>query len=196
MKSLEEYLALAAQSHGHKCPGQVLGVRMAIVGLKGLGIDDPVKHRQRLLTFVEIDRCATDAVSLVTGCRLGRRSLKYLDFGKVAATFVDLETQRAVRVVARDDARLKARGMFPELSDPHQQQFAAYKVMDDADLFTLQAVRVKLKPEDLPGRPRARVTCEECGEGVNDGRERRVDGRVLCRSCAGESYYEPVTSDR
>jgi len=68
--------------------------------------------------------------------------------------------------------------------------------MDDADLFTLQAVRVKLKPEDLPGRPRARVTCEECGEGVNDGRERRVDGRVLCRSCAGESYYEPVTSDR
>jgi formylmethanofuran dehydrogenase subunit E len=192
MKSLEEYLALAAQNHGHRCPGQVLGVRMAMLGLRQLGIDE---HYKRLLTFVEIDRCATDAVSLVTGCRLGRRSLKYLDFGKVAATFVDLATRRAVRVVAREDSRARAKAMFPELANPSQQQLAAYKVMDDADLFTLQRVRVKLRPEDLPGRPRSRVTCERCSEGINDGRERRVDGRVLCRNCAGESYYETVTSD-
>jgi len=192
MKSLEEYLVQAAQSHGHMCPGQVLGVRMAMLGLKELGIDDPIKHRRRLLTFVEIDRCATDAVSLVTGCRLGKRSLKYFDYGKVAATFVDLETQRAVRVVARDDSRAKAKAMFPELADPSKQQLEAYKVMDDAELFTLSAVRVDLKPEDLPGRPRSRVACEQCGEGVNDGRERRVNGRTLCRSCAGESYYQEV----
>src|SRR5690242_696911 len=101
MKSLEEYLALAAQNHGHMCPGQVLGVRMAMLGLKELGIEDPILYRKRLLTFVEIDRCATDAVSLVTGCRLGKRSLKYLDYGKVAATFVDLETEQAIRIVAR-----------------------------------------------------------------------------------------------
>ncbi len=195
MKSLEEYLALAAQNHGHRCPGQVLGVRMAMLGLRELGIDDPAKHYKRLLTFVEIDRCATDAVSLVTGCRLGRRSLKYLDFGKVAATFVDLATHRAVRVVAREDSRVRAKAMFPELADPSQRQLAAYKAMDDADLFTLQRVRVKLRPEDLPGRPRSRVACERCGEGINDGRERRVEGRTLCRNCAGESYYEPVTSD-
>lgn len=195
MKTLEEYLALAAQSHGHMCPGQVLGVRMAMLGLKELGIDDPVKHRKRLLTYVEIDRCATDAVSLVTGCRLGKRSLKYLDFGKVATTFVDLETNRAVRVVARDDSREKAKAMFPELADPYKQQLEAYKVMDDGDLFTLQSVRVKLRPEDLPGRPRSRVVCDECHEGVNDGRERRVNGRVLCRNCAGESYYEQPTSN-
>ena len=192
MKSLEEYLVQAAQSHGHMCPGQVLGVRMAMLGLKELGIDDPIKHRRRLLTFVEIDRCATDAVSLVTGCRLGKRSLKYFDYGKVAATFVDLETQRAVRVVARDDSRAKAKAMFPELADPSKQQLEAYKVMDDAELFTLSAVRVDLKPEDLPGRSRSRVACEQCGEGVNDGRERRVNGRTLCRSCAGESYYQEV----
>lgn len=195
MKSLEEYLALAAQNHGHRCPGQVLGVRMAMLGLRELGIDDPAKHYKRLLTFVEIDRCATDAVSLVTGCRLGRRSLKYLDFGKVAATFVDLGNHRAVRVVAREDSRARAKAMFPELADPSQRQLAAYKAMDDADLFTLQRVRVKLRPEDLPGRPRSRVACERCGEGINDGRERRAEGRVLCRNCAGESYYEPVTSD-
>ena len=193
MKSLEEYLALAAQNHGHMCPGQVLGVRMAMLGLKALGIDDPANYRKRLLTFVEIDRCATDAVSLVTGCRLGKRSLKYFDFGKVAATFVDLETERAVRIVARDDSRRKAKAMFPELADPSRQQLEAYKVMDDAELFIQRRVRVNLKPEDLPGRPRSRVACEQCGEGVNDGRERRVNGRTLCRGCAGESYYEEVS---
>ncbi len=195
MKSLEEYLALAAQSHGHMCPGQVLGVRMAMLGLRELGIDDPAKYRRRLLTFVEIDRCATDAVSLVTGCRLGKRSLKFVDYGKVAATFVDLETHRAVRVVARDDSRAKAKEMFPQLGDASKQQLEAYKVMPDEELFFIQRVRVKLQAEDLPGRPRSRVTCEQCGEGINDGRERRAGNRVLCRSCAGESYYEKVASD-
>jgi formylmethanofuran dehydrogenase subunit E len=195
VKSLEEYLVLAEQSHGHMCPGQVLGVRMAMLGLRELGIADPIRHRKRLLTYVEIDRCATDAVSLVTGCRLGKRSLKFVDYGKVAATFVDLETQRAVRVAARDDSRAKAKQMFPELANESMQQLEAYKVMADSDLFVVQPVRVALNPEDLPGRPRSRVTCEACGEGINDGRERAVNGRVLCRSCAGESYYEKVTSD-
>ena len=194
MKSLDEYLAAAAQAHGHMCPGQVLGVRMAMLGLKQIGIDDPLKHRKRLLAFVEIDRCATDAVSLVTGCSLGARSLKFVDYGKVAATFVNLETQKAVRVFARDDSRLKAKTMFAELHAPYRQQLEAYKVMDDADLFAVRPVRVTLKPEDLPGRPRSRVVCEECREGVNDGRERTVNGRFLCRSCSGESYYEAVGS--
>ena len=194
MKTLEEYLVLAAQNHGHMCPGQVLGVRMAMLGLNELGIDDPIKHRKRLLTFVEIDRCATDAVSLVTGCRLGKRSLKYLDYGKVAATFVDLETEHAVRVVARDDAREKAKSMNGSHTDIYRQQLEAYKVMNNDELFSVQRVRVKLKPQDLPGRPRTRVACAECGEGVNDGRERHVDGRILCRSCAGESYYEALDS--
>ena len=192
MKSLEEYLELAAQNHGHMCPGQVLGVRIAMRGLKELGIDDPVAHRRQLITYVEIDRCASDAVSLVTGCRLGRRSLRFRDFGKVAATFVDLETRRAVRVVARDDSRAKAKAMFPELGDPHRQQLQAYKVMDDSELFAIQPVRVDLKDEDMPGRPRSRVACEQCGEGINDGRERQVAGRALCRHCAGEGYYRLI----
>ncbi|MBI4167191.1 MAG: TraR/DksA C4-type zinc finger protein [Acidobacteria bacterium] len=189
MKSLAEYLDLAAESHGHMCPGQVLGVRMAMRGLAELGFDDPVRFRKRLMTFVEIDRCATDAVSLVTGCRLGKRSLKFVDYGKVAATFVDLETRRAVRVLARDDSRAKAKSMFPEIAVESKRQLEAYKVMDEAELFVVENVTVNLAPEDLPGRPRSRVACEGCGEGINDGRELRVNGRVLCRSCAGENYY-------
>lgn len=192
MKTLAEYLELAAQSHGHMCPGQVLGVRMAMRGLAELGFDDSAKFRKRLVTYVEIDRCATDAVSLVTGCRLGRRSLKFVDYGKVAATFVDLETRRAVRVLARDDSRAKAKSMFPEISEEAKRQLEAYKVMDEAELFVVERVQVDIPPEDLPGRPRSRVACDACGEGVNDGRERRVNGRVLCRSCAGENYYKKV----
>ncbi len=192
MKTLEEYITLAGQNHGHMCPGQMLGIRMAIYGLQALGFDDPVKHCKRLLTFVEIDRCATDTISLVTGCRLGKRTLKFHDYGKVAATFVDTETGHAVRIVARDDSRQRAKLMFPALSDPHQAQLEAYKVMGDGELFTVQWVRVKLDPGDLPGRPRSRVNCTRCGEGINDGRERHVAGQVLCRSCAGESYYEEL----
>jgi len=192
MKTLEKYITLAAQNHGHMCPGQVLGIRMAMYGLSALGFDDPGKYRKRLLTFVEIDRCATDAVSLVTGCRLGKRSLKFRDYGKVAATFVDLETERAVRIVARDDSREKAKFMFPALSDPHEAQRQAYKVMGNEELFVLQWVRVTLDPADLPGRPRSHVSCESCGEGINDGRERRVEGRILCRPCAGEGYCQEI----
>jgi len=192
VKSLEEYLTLAAERHKHLCPGQVLGVRMAMLGLASLGITDPEAYAKRLVTFVEIDRCATDAVSLVTGCSLGRRSLKYMDYGKVAATFVDVETGAAVRVSAHDDSRLKARAMFPELAKPYRQQMEAYKVMDDADLFSVRRVTVQLAPEDLPGGPRSRVNCGSCGEGINNGREVRREGRVLCRACAGDAYYQPA----
>src|SRR5256885_10710521 len=108
MHSLDKYLRDAAQAHGHLCAGQVLGVRLAMLGLQMLGIDDPRgKDRKRLVTFVEIDRCATDAVAVVTGCRLGKRALKFRDWGKMAATFVDLETGRAIRVAAKESSKAR-----------------------------------------------------------------------------------------
>jgi formylmethanofuran dehydrogenase subunit E len=193
MRALEDYIAEAARVHGHTCAGQVLGIRMAMYGLRLLGIDDPQgPDRKRLVTFVEIDRCATDAVSLVTGCRLGKRALKFRDLGKVAATFMDLKTSRAVRLIVRESARPLARSMFPELSDRNQQQAAAYRVMEDTDLFDHQWVRVELPPEDLPGYKGARARCEQCGEAINFRRQVLRDGRVLCRACAGESYYTVV----
>jgi formylmethanofuran dehydrogenase subunit E len=193
MRALEDYIAEAARVHGHTCAGQVLGIRMAMYGLRLLGIDDPQgPDRKRLVTFVEIDRCATDAVSLVTGCRLGKRALKFRDFGKVAATFMDLKTSRAVRLIVHESARPLARSMFPELSDRNQQQAAAYRVMEDTDLFDHQWVRVELPPEDLPGYKGARARCEQCGEAINFRRQVLRDGRVLCRACAGESYYQIV----
>lgn len=189
MKTLDEYLDLAARAHGHLCAGQVLGVRMAMLGLRELGIEDPLRERKRLVTYIEIDRCATDAVALVTGCRFGKRSLKFLDWGKMAATFVDLQAGRGVRVVAREDSKERARRMFPDL-EKEQAQRSAYRALPDEDLFDKQFVRVEIRSEDLPGYKAPRVVCEKCGEGVNFKREVILDGRTICRACAGPRYYE------
>lgn len=194
MKTLDEYLKDAEIAHGHLCAGQVLGVRLAMFGLRQLGIDDPHgKDRKRLVTFVEIDRCATDAVAVVTGCRLGKRALKFRDWGKVAATFVDVNSGKAIRVAAKESSKQLAREIHPEIADKNQQQMLAYREISDDDLFATQWVTVDLPPEEFPGYKGDRVTCEICGEGINFRREIRRGGKILCRACAGESYYKPVT---
>src|ERR1700726_1514495 len=148
MNSLDEYLADAEDAHGHLCAGQVLGVRLAMLGLAKLGIDDPRgKDRKRLVTFVEIDRCATDAVAVVTGCRLGKRALKFRDWGKMAATFVDVNTGKAIRVAAKESSKALARQMHPELKSKNQQQMLAYREMRDEDLFAAEWVKVALPEE-------------------------------------------------
>ena len=163
-----------------------------MLGLRKLAIDDPHgKDRKRLVTFVEIDRCATDAVAVVTGCRLGKRALKFRDWGKVAATFVDVSTGKAIRIAARESSKALARQLHPEISNKNQQQMLAYREMADDDLFATQWVKVELRPEEFPGYKGERVACEVCGEGINFRKEVRRDGKVLCRGCAGESYYEP-----
>jgi formylmethanofuran dehydrogenase subunit E len=193
MKSLDEYMVLAEQAHGHMCAGQILGLRMALYGMKLLGIEEPEgRDRKRLVTFVEIDRCATDAIPIVTGCRMGKRALKFRDFGKVAATFCDVKADRAVRVVARETAKHRARQLYPEIADKNQQQMRAYRELADEDLFSIQWVRVALGPEEFPGYKGERRVCEACGEGINFKREIVRDGRVLCKACAGERYYTPL----
>ena len=190
MKSFDDYLHDAEIAHGHVCAGQVLGVRLALFGLKKLGIADPQgKDRKKLVTFVEIDRCATDAVMVVTGCRLGKRALKFRDWGKMAATFVDVSTGKAIRVAAKESSKALARQMHPEIESKNRQQMAAYREMSDDDLFATQWVKVDLPPEEFPGYKGERSVCEVCGEGINFRREVRRDGKVLCRSCAGENYY-------
>lgn len=190
MKSLDQYLHEAEIAHGHLCAGQVLGVRMAMAALSRLGIIDPQgSDRKRLITYVEIDRCATDAIVVVTGCRLGKRALKFFDWGKMAATFLDLQTQRAVRVAAKESSKDAARRMHPEIESKNHQQMLAYREMSDENLFEFQNVRVDVAPEDLPGYKGERIACAECGEGINFHREVVRNGRILCRCCGGESYY-------
>jgi formylmethanofuran dehydrogenase subunit E len=188
---LDALIDRAVAAHGHLCPGQVLGVRMAVAGIEAIGLALP-PHRKRLLVFVENDRCATDAIGSVSGCSLGKRSLRYIPFGKMAATFVDLDTGRAVRVAARDDSRERVADFAQGETGARAAQLVAYRSMPDALLLAIQEVRVPLAEADLPGAKRARTPCASCGEHVGAGFEAPLRGAVLCRACAGEAYYLPV----
>lgn len=164
-----------------------------MLGLQKLGIEDPQgRDRKRLVTFVEIDRCATDAVAVVTGCRLGKRALKFRDWGKMAATFVDVTTGKAVRIAAKESSKALARQMHPEIEKKNEQQMLAYREMKNDDLFTTEWVKVDLPPEEFPGYKGERIACEVCGEGINFRREVQRGGKTLCRACAGDSYYTPA----
>ena len=203
---LEELLREAEVAHGHLCAGQVLGVRMAMLALRRLGIEDPRvrvladgslnPERKRLVTFVEIDRCATDAIGVVTGCRVGKRALKLRDWGKMAATFVDLNARmdgcedeyKGLRVVALESSKARAKELYPEL-EKNAQQMKAYREMPDEELFGEQWVQVPLPGSEFPGYKGERVVCARCGEGVNFDRFVERDGERVCLGCAGDGVY-------
>ena len=193
MESLDQLLEECGRLHGHMCAGQLLGARMAMLGCDLLHLDDPRgADRKKLIVWVEIDRCMADAISAITGARLGKRSLKYFDYGKVAATFLNTETRTAVRIVALEESRRLADARYSHIEKKSERQFLAYREAADAELFKVQRVSVEYGELDAPGRPRSRVICVRCGEGINDGRE--IDGPAgsLCRPCASRGYYQEI----
>jgi formylmethanofuran dehydrogenase subunit E len=194
MKSFDELLQESVERHGHLCAGQVIGVRMAMLGCRLVGIEDPKapQARKKLIVYVEIDRCATDAIESVTGCRMGKRTLKFKDFGINAATFVNLDTLAAVRIVSTESSRDLASKYAPEAETRQRQQLEGYKRMPDEALFEVQRVRVNLPEWDMPGPPSRHAVCRKCGQMVRDGKEILVGSDLLCRHCAGESYFEKL----
>ena len=194
MQSLDELLVECEVLHGHMCAGQLLGARMAVLGCRLIEINDPRgADRKKLIVWVEIDRCMTDAVSAVTGVRLGKRSLKYVDYGKVAATFLNTETGIAVRIVALESSRALADQRYGKIQDKRERQFRTYREATDEDLFEVASVKVDLRDLDAPGAPRRRVICSSCGEGINDGREVTSEqSGCLCQRCAFGGYYLPL----
>jgi formylmethanofuran dehydrogenase subunit E len=164
---------------------------MAMLGCQLLGIDEPTQGK-RLIVYVEIDRCMADAIAAVTGCRLGKRTLKHMDYGKCACTFVDVLTGRALRILARDDAREHVWSYVPSGLGKKTAQCEAYKIIPDDELFVVQEVIINIPDHDRPGRPISRVVCAICGEGINDRREVELNGLILCRACAQGSYYHHI----
>lgn len=191
MKPFHELLETSAAAHGHLCPGQVVGVRMAMLGCRLIGLDEPTRREQikKLIVYVEMDRCTADAVAHVTGAKLGRRSLKFVDYGIMAATFLNLESGKAFRVVSTEEARDLAAVYAPEVSGKSRQQLAAYCRMPDSVLFRVQQVRVPLRPVDLPGPTQRKIACSRCGQVVRDGREVIHEDRPICRPCTEGAYF-------
>jgi len=191
LETFDTLLENSAKAHGHLCPGQVVGVRMAILGCKLIGLDEPTCRDQikKLIVYVEMDRCTADAVAHVTGVKLGRRSLKYMDYGIMAATFVNLEMDKAFRIISTEDARALTPLYAPEINEKYPQQLEAYKRMPDSVLFRVQRVQVEINEFDMPGPTRRKATCSRCGQVVRDHREMIQEGAPLCRPCAEGAYF-------
>lgn len=197
MPDLEKLLRLSAQRHHHLCPRQVLGVRMGILAGRLLCIEVPQTNK-RLFTFIETDGCALDGVGVATGCWPGRRSMHIMNFGKIAATFVDSLTGSAFRIHPHPEARFIWQTYAPEQPDRWHGYLEAYKIMPDEKLFIVQQVVLSVSLEEIISRPRANALCARCGEEINNDREVLVGGETLCKACAGEAYYEfqiPEQSD-
>ncbi len=188
MLSLAEYVAKAS-SKGVPRPGVILAIRMSILAMKLLEIDDPAAFHRKLIVVAETDRCLPDILELVLGCRLGNRTLKFRDWGKMAASFLDVTRGRACRIVALETVELEAVNCFNHLSRDDALA-EAYRVFADERLFRWTPIILNFRPEDFPGYPADRVLCQRCGEGIAFRREIRRDGLTLCRSCAGETYWE------
>jgi len=173
----EALLNRCVEYHGHLCVGQALGVRLALKGMELIGTSDP----KEMIVFIENDRCIADAIQIVTGTRLGRRSAKLVNYGKMAAALVNTNTGLAYRVAVRRFAPEWGRG---------GEAAGVVLAVPDSELLSWQEVRISLKPEDYPGRPKRTVNCARCGEKVFDGRDVSGSEGPLCVACARGAYYE------
>ena len=193
MQALDELLNHSAARHSHLCPRQVLGVRMAQAGARALGLEIPRKDKS-LLVIAETDGCFLDGLEVAAGVSPGRRTLRIEDYGKIAATFVDVRTGEAIRLAPRPDVRVRARDYAPEESRHYFAQLIGYQTMPDEELFSLTPVVLSVPVTDLISRPGVRTNCAACGEEIINEREVMVGGLAYCRSCAGHSYYQMTAS--
>ena len=187
---LQTCLDRAAALHHHLCPRQVLGVRTGMHAAHLFGLPLPQTDK-RLFAFIETDGCFADGVSVASGCWLGRRTMRLVDYGKVAVTFVDTATGKALRVSPQPTARAAAPKYAPAEPDAWHAQLAAYRLMPAPELLRVEEVRLTVSLPEIISRPGLRVTCQLCGEEIMNAREVLADGLTLCRRCAGrDSYYE------
>jgi formylmethanofuran dehydrogenase subunit E len=186
--ALEPFFAQLDALHKHLCPRQVLGVRMGMHAAELFSLKLP-QHGKRLLTFVETDGCFADGISVATGCTMGHRTMRLVDHGKIAATFVDTHTAKALRCWASPAARVHAAACEPGAKSRWHAQLAAYQRMSKEELFQVQEVVLSFDLNAIIGKPGLRTACSVCGEEIINQREVAIDGQPTCRNCAGDRYW-------
>lgn len=188
MKDLQAILETSAARHTHLCPRQVLGARIALAGGAALGLELP-RHDKYLLIILETDGCFADGIEVATGCTVGHRTLRIEDYGKIAATFVDVKTEQALRIAPRPDVRQRAYTYAPGESRHYFAQLKGYQSMPDDELLTIQPVFLNASIKEIVSRAGVRVNCKTCGEEIINEREVILDGHVFCYTCALGGYY-------
>ncbi len=195
MNDLRTLLEISSSRHTHLCPRQVLGVRIGQAGAKALGMEIP-RLDKRMLVILETDGCFADGVEVATGCTVGHRTLRIEDYGKIAATFIEVKTGRAFRLAPSLDVRARAQFYAPDECRHYFAQLEGYQRMPIDELFTLQEVALTTPIQEIVSRPGVRVNCEICGEEIINEREIYRDHLTLCKGCATPSYYASKTRRR
>ncbi len=192
---LQPLLKALGAMHRHLCPRQILGVRMGLYAGELLGLELP-QHDKRLFTFVETDGCFVDGVTVSTGCSVGHRTLRLMDYGKVAASIVDTRTEKAIRIRPSSQCRVLAQNYAPNAPNSWQAQFQAYQVMPAPELLSVSPIALQIDLKELIARPGGRVHCAVCGEEILNQRNTIRDGQILCRSCADGGYARILNDGR
>jgi formylmethanofuran dehydrogenase subunit E len=188
MNNLQQILAISSSRHTHLCPRQVLGARIGLAGASALGLELP-RYDKRLLIISETDGCFADGLEAATGCSIGHRTLRIEDYGKIAATFIDVKTEQTLRITPKLDSRQRALIHAPTESRHYFAQLQAYQTMPDDELLNFQPVRLRAPISSIVSRAGVRVNCDHCGEEIINEREIVINGQTLCRACAAEGYY-------
>jgi formylmethanofuran dehydrogenase subunit E len=187
--NLKPLLERSSRDHSHLCPRQILGARMGLYGIKTLQLE-PNCSNKRLFVIAETDGCFIDGISAATNCAIGHRTLRAVDYGKVAASFIDTQTNHAVRIAPALDIRERADIYAPTAPSRYLAQMQAYQSMPDDEMFTIQYITLNINLAQIVSNPELRVHCQQCGEEVMNEREVRQNGMTLCRACTGITYYE------
>ncbi len=185
---LSELLKKSSARHDHLCPRQVLGVRMGLAGLAAVGLEAPVPNKAALI-IVETDGCFADGIEVASGATVGHRTLRVVDLGKIAAVFANVKTGKTVRLTPCLDIRQSALKYAPQIKKKYYAQLKGYQIMPEAELFTFQEVELDPPLGTILSRPGLRAKCANCGEEIINERQLWVNGKLLCRTCAGERYY-------
>jgi len=188
---LHELLKQSSARHDHLCPRQVLGVRMGLAGLAAIGLEAPMPHKAALV-ILETDGCFADGLEVASGAVVGHRTLRLVDQGKIAATFANVESGQTVRLAPSLDVRQRALKYAPEIKKKYYAQLKGYQIMPETELFTFQEVTLDPALRMIISRPGLRAKCANCGEEIINERQVCVEGKVLCRTCAGERYYKSL----
>ena len=188
MRTLDEILQESSMRHRHLCPRQVLGARMALYASELLGLDLP-RVDKRLFVIAETDGCTVDGLIAATGCHVGGRTLRILDFGKVAATFTDTAVEKSLRILPSSTSRLLAIENFPDSRNRWEAMLLGYQSLPATELFVVQHVRLDVPLSQTISRAGRKAVCDICGEEIINGREISNNNLVLCRACAGDGYF-------
>ena len=197
METLKEFLDVALEFHGHKCPAMPMGLRAGIAAMKTLGVQR-AKDKELVVESETGEGhaagCFLDGVMVATGATYGKGNVKKLFYNKMAFTLIDAGSGQAIRVSLKPEFFEKAlqspfvqkrkEGVLPqdipaEVTNPQVERILS---LPESEFLTTSQV---FQREVKKGATSFEVKrCSQCGEATFTNKITQTsDGRLLCVPC-------------